>query len=298
MNRTVRSGRSVLSAAQVNANMPFTIIEIHLTPNEEMTRDLLISELSDVGFEGFLETDSGFEAYLEQSLFDESAMSDVLNRFREQGTAIVTSMRSEEDRNWNEEWERNFDPVEVGDLFRIRAPFHEQKEGFGLEITIMPKMSFGTGHHSTTAGMIELLMTHTPTSPLLDMGSGTAVLAIVAHKLGAQDITAIDIDEWAFENAPENCALNGISDIEVLQGDASLLEGRSFSTILANINRNVLLEDIRKYVTVLTEDGHLFLSGFYTEDLQIIQEEAERNGLVLRDHLVRNNWVSAFFTKG
>jgi len=297
LNKAIRSGRNVHSAHQVNATMPFTIIEVKLTPNEEMTRDLLISELSDVGFEGFLETDPGFEAYVEQSLFDESAMNEVLDRFKAQGTAVEISVRSEEDRNWNEEWERNFDPVEVGDLFRIRAPFHAPKAGFRLEITIMPKMSFGTGHHSTTAGMIELMMTHAPTSPLLDMGSGTAVLAIVAHKLGVQDITAIDIDEWAFENAPENCALNGISDIDVLQGDAALLEGRSFSTILANINRNVLLEDIRKYVAVLHEGGRLFLSGFYTEDLPAIRQEAELNGLRMIDHLVRNNWVSVLFKK-
>lgn len=277
--------------------MPFTITEITLSPNDDLVRDLLISELADAGLEGFLETENGFEAYVEQSLFDENSLQEVLGRFRNEGTVIETALRTEDDRNWNEEWERNFQPVEVGELFRIRAPFHESRSDFQLEITIMPKMSFGTGHHSTTAGMIELMMAYQLSSPLLDMGCGTAVLAIVARKLGADQITAIDIDDWAFENAPENCALNNINDIKVMKGDAALIAGQLYSTILANINRNVLLEDISKYVDVLDQEGSLFLSGFYTEDLPAIQAEADKNGLTLTNYLVRNNWVSARFVK-
>jgi ribosomal protein L11 methyltransferase len=275
--------------------MPHTIVTIDIAPNDEMTRDLLVSELADAGFEGFLETEDGLEVSVVQSQFDEGALTSVLDRFREAGTGITASIRTEGDRNWNEEWERNYDPVEVHGLFRIRAPFHEPRPGFALELVIMPRMSFGTGHHSTTAGMIELMMRHSPSSPLLDMGCGTGVLAIAARKLGAGDVTAIDIDEWAFENAPGNCALNGITDIRVMQGDASLLGDRTFGTILANINRNVLLEDIEKYVAVLRDGGRLFLSGFYTADLPAIREEAEHNGLTLSDHLVRNDWVSAMF---
>ncbi|MCF8258278.1 MAG: 50S ribosomal protein L11 methyltransferase [Flavobacteriales bacterium] len=275
----------------------FTVLTITIDP-AETGQDLLISELGDIGFDGFLEEGQGFEASIGSDGLDPVQLDAVLGRFREAGFTITVSERTEADRNWNEEWEKNFDPVEIGDLCRIRAPFHEKKEGFRLEVTIMPRMSFGTGHHATTAGMIRLMMTHALQSPLLDMGSGTAVLAIVARKLGIADVTAIDIDDWAFDNAPDNCALNGISDIKVLQGDAALLGAKTFGTIIANINRNVLLEDIPKYVAVLEKGGSLFLSGFYSEDFPMIQAEAEDNGLTLTDHVVNNNWVAAVFSKG
>lgn len=274
----------------------FTVLSITIDP-AETGQDLLISELGDIGFDGFLEEGQGFEASIGSDCFDHEKTEGVLGRFREAGYTIKVTQREEADRNWNEEWEKNFDPVEIGDLCRIRAPFHEEKAGFRLEVTIMPRMSFGTGHHATTAGVIRLMMTHPLRSPLLDMGSGTAVLAIVARKLGVEDVTAIDIDDWAFDNAPDNCALNGITDIEVLQGDASLLGAKTFGTIIANINRNVLLEDIPKYVAVLEKDGSLFLSGFYTEDFPMILGEAEDNGLTLTDHVVNNDWVAAVFNR-
>jgi ribosomal protein L11 methyltransferase len=274
----------------------FTVLSISITPSE-LGNDLLISELGDIGFDGFLEEETGFEASIASDRFDREKLEAVLGNFREAGFSITVTQREEADRNWNEEWEKNFDPVEIGDLCRIRAPFHAEKEGFRLEVTIMPRMSFGTGHHATTAGVIRLMMTHPLRSPLLDMGSGTAVLAIVARKLGVEDVTAIDIDDWAFDNAPDNCALNGITDINVLQGDASLLGATTFGTIIANINRNVLLEDIPQYVAVLEKGGSLFLSGFYSEDFPMIQAEAEDNGLTLNDHVVNNNWVAAVFRK-
>lgn len=276
--------------------MTFLVLSITIDP-AEMGQDLLISELGDIGFDGFLEEGQGFEASIGSDSLDPELLDAVLGRFREAGYTITVTQREEADRNWNEEWEKNFDPVEIGDLCRIRAPFHEEKPGFRLEVTIMPRMSFGTGHHATTAGVIRLMMTHPLQSPLLDMGSGTAVLAIVARKLGIADVTAIDIDDWAFDNAPDNCALNGITDIEVLQGDASLLGPKTFGTIIANINRNVLLEDIPKYVAVLEKGGSLFLSGFYSEDFPMIQAETEDNGLTLTDHVVNNDWVAAVFEK-
>lgn len=275
----------------------FTVLTISISPSD-LGNDLLISELGDIGFDGFLEEESGFDASIPSDRLDRAELNGLLDRFRESGFTITVSERQEQDRNWNEEWEKNFDPVEIDDLCRIRAPFHEPMDGFRLEVVIMPRMSFGTGHHSTTSGMIRLMMTHPLRSPLLDMGSGTAVLAIVARKLGITDVTAIDIDEWAFDNAPDNCALNGIDDILVLQGDASLLGQRTFGTIVANINRNVLLEDIPKYVAVLEKGGSLFLSGFYTEDLPAIGAKAEECGLALVDTTVNKNWVAAVFSKG
>jgi ribosomal protein L11 methyltransferase len=276
--------------------MPHAVLSISVNPADP-GRDLVISELSDIGFEGFLETETGVDAYIEESELDLAAAEGVFGRLYEAEFLVTYSVSMSEDKNWNEEWEKNFDPVEIKDLCRIRAPFHEPKTGFGLEVIIMPKMSFGTGHHATTSMMVEYLMTTKVEGPLLDMGSGTAVLAIVARLLGVEDITAIDIDEWAFENAPENCELNHINDITILQGDASLLGSKQFNTVLANINRNVLLEDIPKYVEVLNPNGQLFVSGFYSEDLNMIRDVAERSGLTFIGNLEKNNWVSAHFIK-
>lgn len=276
--------------------MAHAVLAIAVSP-QEPGRDIVISELTDIGFEGFLETDEGVDAYIEEAELDLKAVEEVLARIRNAEFEVSYSTSVSEEKNWNEEWEKNFDPVEIKDLCRIRAPFHESKSGFKLEIVIMPKMSFGTGHHATTSLMTEYLMTTKVEGPLLDMGSGTAVLAIVAHKLGVKDITAIDIDDWAFENAPENCELNDIDDIVILQGDASLLGKKKFNTVLANINRNVLLEDIPKYVDVLNTNGQLFVSGFYSEDLNMIRDVAQKAGLIFNGNLEKNNWVSARFIK-
>lgn len=272
------------------------MLAITISPAED-GRDILISELADIGFEGFLETDEGVDAYIEEAELDLAETEMILARLRDAEFEVAYTHSVAEEKNWNEEWEKNFDPVEIKDLCRIRAPFHESVSGFKLEIVIMPKMSFGTGHHATTSLMTEYLMTTKVEGPLSDMGSGTAVLAIVAHKLGVKDITAIDIDDWAFENAPENCELNGISDIEVLKGDARLLGTKMFNTVLANINRNVLLEDIPKYAAVLNKNGQLFVSGFYVEDLDMIKEVAIGSGFIFNGNLTKNNWVSARFIK-
>ena len=276
--------------------MAHAVLSIKVSPAEP-GREIIISELSDINFEGFLETEDGVEAYIPESELKMEEVEEVFQRVRNAEFEISFTSSVSEEKNWNEEWEKNFDPVEIKDLCRIRAPFHTSKPGFKLEILIMPKMSFGTGHHATTSLMVEYLMTKPTQGPLLDMGSGTAVLAIVAHRLGVKDITAIDIDEWAFENAPDNCELNHISDIEILKGDVSLLGKKMFNTIMANINRNVLLQDIPKYAAVLNRNGQLFVSGFYVEDLDMIKEVARTSGLIFNGNLSKTNWVSAQFTK-
>lgn len=276
--------------------MAHAVLAITICPIEP-GREILISDLSDIDFESFLETEDGAEAYIQESELDMQKVEAVFEKLRQADFEITHSLSVAEEKNWNEEWENNFDPVEIKDLCRIRAPFHETNEGFREEIIIMPKMSFGTGHHATTSMMVENLMTVKVEGPLLDMGSGTAVLAILARKLGVEDVTAIDIDEWAFENAPDNCELNEINDIEILQGDASLLGKKKFNTVLANINRNVLLEDIPKYADVLNQNGQLFVSGFYVEDLPLITGVAVRSGLIFNGNLTQNNWVSARFIK-
>ena len=276
--------------------MAHAVLAITIRPIEPGC-EILISDFSDIDFEGFLETEDGVEAYIEESELDMKKVELVFAKLREADFEITFASTVAEETNWNEEWEKNFDSVEIKDLCRIRAPFHQYKDGFKQEVIIMPKMSFGTGHHATTSMMVENLMTVKVEGPLLDMGSGTAVLAILARKLGVEDVTAIDIDEWAFENAPDNCELNGISDIEILQGDASLLGTKKFNTVLANINRNVLLEDIPKYAGVLFQNGQLFVSGFYVEDLDLIKEVATRSGFTFNGNLTKDNWVSVRFIK-
>ncbi|MCF8463740.1 MAG: 50S ribosomal protein L11 methyltransferase [Flavobacteriales bacterium] len=276
--------------------MAHAVLLIKVRPIEP-GREILISDLSDIDFEGFLETEEGVDAYIEESELDMKKVEEVFNQMREAEFEVSCTYSVAEEKNWNEEWEKNFDPVEIKDLCRIRAPFHDSKAGFKKEILIMPKMSFGTGHHATTSMMVENLMTVKTEGPLLDMGSGTAVLAILARKLGVEDVTAIDIDDWAFENAPDNCELNNIDDIVILQGDASLLGKKKFNTVLANINRNVLLEDIPIYASVLNKNGQLFVSGFYVEDLPMILEVAVRSGFIFNGNLTQNNWVSARFIK-
>ncbi len=275
------------------AHAVFTITVSPLEPG----RELIIAELSDIGFDGFLETDTGVEAYAEEKQVDQKAVEEVFNQLRQTDFEITSTQSILEEKNWNEEWEKNFDPVEVGSLCRIRAPFHPFVDGFKEEVVIMPKMSFGTGHHATTSLMVEYLMTTDVQSPLLDMGSGTAILAILARKLGAEDVTAIDIDEWAFENAADNCELNNISGIEILKGDVGLIGGKNYNTVLANINRNVLLADIPEYAKVLNQNGQLFVSGFYLEDLNLIKEVAIGSGLIFIGNKEKDNWISAQFKK-
>ena len=201
------------------------------------------------------------------------------------------------DKDWNELWEASYQPVVVNERCRVRAPFHDPDPNFEYDLVIEPKMSFGTANHETTAQIIQLMLeTDFKGKEVLDMGSGTAVLAILAKKLDAAHTVAIDNDEWAYRNAFTNCELNGISDIEIVLGDASAIHG-SFDVVLANIDRNILLRDMQHYVAAMRPDAHIFFSGFYTEDLESIKAEAQRLGLRYCRHLSRNNWVAAEFIK-
>lgn len=276
--------------------MPHIVVHVQVSPPDP-GRDILVAQLSELGYEGFLETDSGLDAYVPQADFDADALESLFDMLGKHGLSIDHTRSVQEDHNWNEEWEKNFDPVEVEDLCRIRAPFHASIGGFRQELIIMPKMSFGTGHHSTTWMMVKLMMEQGVQSPLLDMGCGTSVLAILARKLGATGVTAIDIDEWAYTNSLENVEMNAAGPVEVLQGDATLLAGRHFSTILANINRNVLLADIEVYARCMSAGGTLFLSGFYLHDLPDIQTCAEAHGFSFTRSLEKQDWSAALFRK-
>lgn len=256
--------------------------------------EILIAELGYAGFESFVETETGVTAYIQKEEWREDILQDIYvltnNEFE-----ISYSFDEIEQVNWNSEWEKNFNPIIVDNLCSVRAPFHE-KPDTEFDIIIEPKMSFGTGHHETTHMMIQHIMANDfQGKSVLDMGCGTAVLAILAEMKGANPIDAIDIDNWCYLNSVENAERNNCENISVYEGDASLLINKKYDTIIANINRNILLNDIKTYAKCLNKEGSLFLSGFYKEDIETIEAECNTNGLKLKNKLNRNNWVALHF---
>ena len=265
-------------------------------PSSDIQHDMLTTMLAEIGFDSFMDDAMGLKAYCSADNRDDLAVENLL---LEPSFSDIRLLKVEEmpDKDWNEVWEASYQPVVVNDRCRVRAPFHEPDPSFEFDLVIEPKMSFGTANHETTAQIIQLMLeTDFQGKTVLDMGSGTAVLAILAKKLGAAHTVAIDNDEWAYRNAFTNTELNGVSDIEIILGDASAIQG-SFDMVLANINRNILLRDMHLYVAAMRPDAHIFFSGFYTEDLESIKAEAERLGLLYCRHLSRNNWVAAEFVK-
>ncbi|WP_298544380.1 50S ribosomal protein L11 methyltransferase [uncultured Aquimarina sp.] len=254
--------------------------------------EILIAELGYAGFESFVETEKGVEAFIQKEEWNENILNDihVLNSAEFEITYISEEI---EQVNWNKEWEKNFTPIMVDDICSVRAPFHEKPEVV-YDIVIEPKMSFGTGHHETTHMMIQhLLKNNLEGKKVLDMGCGTGVLAILAEMKGAKPIDAIDIDNWCYLNTIENVERNNCKYITAYEGDSSLLVGKQYDVVIANINRNILLKDISIYAGTLTSGGSLFLSGFYKEDLEMITKECAANNLELQESFDRNNWIAA-----
>lgn len=265
-------------------------------PSSDIQHDMLTTMLAGIGFDSFMDDDRCLKAYCTEEHRDDIAVDSLL---ADSAFFDIHLLKVEEmpDKDWNELWEASYQPVVVNERCRVRAPFHEPDSSFEFDLVIEPKMSFGTANHETTAQIIQLMLeTDFQDKDILDMGSGTAVLAILAKKLGAARTVAIDNDEWAYRNAFTNCELNGISDIEIVLGDALAIQGQ-YDVVLANINRNILLRDMHYYVAAMRPEAHIFFSGFYTEDLESIKAEAERLGLRYRRHLSRNNWVAAEFCK-
>ncbi|MBC3540442.1 50S ribosomal protein L11 methyltransferase [Rufibacter sediminis] len=274
-----------------------SFIEVTVTASPEYA-EILIAELGELGFDTFQDTEEGFQGYIEEERFSEEALQEVLERYSFAGE-FPYETKSIAKQNWNEEWEKNFEPLLIAEKVSVRADFHPKPEGIEYDIVITPKMSFGTGHHETTTLMIEnqLTLDHTG-KRVLDMGCGTGILAIMAEQLGARQVLAVDIEDWTVENARENAERNNCSTLEVRLGDATVLQGEApFDLILANINRNVLLEDMPVYSQLLLPGEPLVLSGFYTEDLPILQERATTLGLIFETSRSKNNWVSAIFRK-
>lgn len=278
--------------------MKYIQVDFNVSPNNEAFTDVLASELADIGFESFLPVDGGLQAFITEPNFSVKKLIETLNNYP-LDAEIDFSFKTVEDKNWNEEWEKNyFQPIVIDNKCIIHSSFHNAEGDFDYRILIDPKMSFGTGHHQTTGLVLrEILKMDFNGKSVLDMGCGTSVLAILASMRGADPVTAIDIDEWAYNNSLENTHLNNIDNIKVLHGGAELLGNETYDVIFANINRNILLEDIPAYSKVLNKNGVLVMSGFYKEDIPVVQQQSEENGLSFRSFNEFDNWVSVTFTK-
>ncbi len=258
---------------------------------KELGTEILIAELGEKPFESFIETEDGFSAYIQRDVWTENVLDDIYLLNSPEFTISYT-IEEIEQVNWNEEWEKNFEPIDVDGKCHVRAPFHP-KTAAEFDIVIEPKMSFGTGHHETTHMMIQhLLDMEVAGMKTLDMGCGTAILAILAEMKGAEPIDAIDIDNWCYLNSIENAERNNCRKISVYEGDAELLKGKNYDLIIANINRNILLNDMQQYLDCLNKKGVLLLSGFYNEDIPFIDASCTEKGLTFVKKLERNNWVS------
>ncbi|BAO74646.1 50S ribosomal protein L11 methyltransferase [Winogradskyella sp. PG-2] len=256
--------------------------------------EILIAELGYAGFESFVENEKGVTAYIQKNEWTETILNDI-HILSSDEFKITYDFNEIEQTNWNEEWEKNFNPIVVDDLVTVRAPFHD-KPSTKYDLIIEPKMSFGTGHHETTHMMIQhILKNDFKSKSVLDMGCGTGVLAILAEKVGATQLDAIDIDNWCYLNSLENVERNNCSNISVYEGDVKLLDEKKYDSIIANINRNILLADISQYSKCLNENGTLFLSGFYKEDIPLIETECSKNKLKLDEIIQKGQWVSLKF---
>ena len=278
----------------------YTKVKFTIAPYEEAAADVLAALLAEVGFESFVQEEDGMSAYVPQALYNAENIATVVAEFPLPGFAITHESEIIEGEDWNAEWEKNyFQPIVLGEECVIHSTFHKDVPKARYDILIDPKMAFGTGYHQTTCHMLRaILASDMAGKSVLDMGCGTALLAILARKHGAANVVAIDIDEFAFENAKENIVLNGTPDIEVRLGGADAIkESDNFDYVIANINRNILLMDIKNYVRCMHPGSQLFISGFYTQDMEVLKEEAARHGLHYLDYAEDNNWAMMRFVR-
>ncbi len=277
--------------------MNYYELKFKLEGEQDYRQDLLINELAGIGFDTFEEIEKGFSAFISESAYNAKLLESVLQPYREMFVFSYEQIFIPQ-KNWNEVWESNFEPLEIKGQVYIRATFHEPKNTFPYEIVIDPKMAFGTGHHQTTTLMMEwLLETDLSNKKVLDMGCGTAILGILASKLGAAEIDAIDYDDVCYLSAKENAELNKIQNLVAYCGSKEVIPNKQYDVILANINRNILLDQISRYSEVLTKCGLLFLSGFYEEDINVLIEECKMSNLEYVHHKKLNEWVAVKLVK-
>jgi len=260
--------------------------------------DILIAELAELEFDSFEENKSGFNAYIEEERIDFESTKQLFERYSEL-TALHYGLQKIARENWNQDWENNYPPIVIEDKILIRTPFHTIKDDFEVVITVIPKMSFGTGHHATTSQMLSFLYKYRPSDQdVIDAGTGTGILAIMAEKMGARHVLGFDNDPWCIENSLENYQLNHCQHCNsVLATTLAGLEGEKVQTILANINKNVLLKEIPHYASRLLPDGLLFLSGFYNEDISDLETLANAHGFKLIDSSSHDNWACLVLKK-
>ncbi len=278
--------------------MDYIELKIEIEPYSQDTNDIVVAQLADMGFESFADTETGLCAYIkapDYTMEKESMLKDLL---LPEGVKIKHQIDRIKGENWNAKWESDFEPIVVDARCMVRASFHRPISGMEYDIVIDPKMSFGTGHHQTTHLMIQAILNNDFTSKIvLDMGCGTGVLAILAEMRGAKSVTAIDNDEWAYNNSLENIEVNKCKRVEAICGDAKQIEGKLFDIILANINLNILLNDIPHYVKSLNPKGTLILSGILKSNIQAIQKRATEFGLSHLNTSTRDEWVMMSFQK-
>ncbi len=259
--------------------------------------DLLAAELGEIGFESFVLEPPVLKAYVQESGFDQKSIH-ILDVMNTRGVRVEMKSKSIPKTNWNKEWEMNFEPVAINDRVRLRASFHEPDSSYEYDIVINPKMSFGTGHHETTRLMLSaMLNTSFHDKTVLDMGAGTGVLAIFASMLGAKSILAVEIEPWAAENIEENLELNGINNVDTVCGDQDAVGDKKFDVILANINKNVLIDQMKLYARALNDGGRLFISGFYENDVADLTHFAGSYGLKYVEKNILNDWAILEFVK-
>jgi len=275
--------------------MDYIEFTAEITPLE-IGRDILIAQLGEIGFESFVENENGVQAYIQKDKYKEFLIGE-MSIISNSDFKISSTTKIIEDENWNAEWEKNFELINVENQCVIRAPFHQKLDGVDYDIVIDPKMSFGTGHHETTYLMIKrLLALDLAAKKVLDMGCGTGVLAILAKMKNAATIEAIDIDEWAYNNALENIGNNNCEGIVVKLGGAEKIES-NFDVLIANINRNILLNDMSKYVDAMLSGGSLLLSGFFSSDIEMLLASTSNLGLELVFTESKNDWIILHLVK-
>ena len=285
--------------------MRYIQLSVISTPCNENITDILSFHLCNIGYDSFVANENGVEAYIPQKDFSEEKLKDMLLLLSIDMKDLLKDVNIEyefnllEEKNWNTEWEKNyFKPLVVSDKCLVRSTFHVIDKQYDYEITIDPKMAFGTGHHQTTYLMLqEILNLELKNCSVLDIGCGTAVLAILASKMGATEIVAIDFDEWAYNNAIENVELNEITNIDVRLGEIDLVSNEKFDFIFANINRNILLEGIQHYAKAMNKGATLIMSGFYLEDVPILKLECNQNNLSFQKLEQKDNWCAILCTK-
>ena len=282
--------------------MKYLVAKFKIATSEDLLqvcKDLLADSAAEAGFESFEETQEGLEAYVQKELFDKDALDASIADFHIEGTDISYTIEDAEDKDWNEEWEeQGFDPICVDDqvlIYDAKHPeLHPTTSPDHIEIGIEAKLAFGTGNHETTRMIVSTLLNmNLYKMRVLDCGCGTGILGLVASKLGANEVVGYDIDEWSVENAKHNAQLNGVDNLEVYFGNASVINHISgvFDVVLANINRNILLEDMKSFRGVLNEGGYMILSGFYEEDIPVLLEKAKEFGLYESGRRTDNNWA-------